>query len=362
MILLTIIIFICTLLYLLSSVVFYFVLNNLDEDKIDESASNSISIIIAAKNEEDSLDKLFNSLSSLNYPSNKHEIILVNDNSSDNTFKLAKEQSALLDNTIVINAEEAEGLQAKRAALATGIKKARFDNIVITDADCIVSPNWLKYYSEAFKKHDFIIGIAPLMNKGGLPGLISTFENLRNHILVFVFTKLGIPYSASARNFGFRKAGYEEVGGYKTSSESLSGDDDLLLREAIKAKMKIGLLNSPFASVYSNSKSSFREYLKQRARHTSASHYYLPGRKLILSLWHLINLLIVFSFILSFFSSIFVLPVLVKLIIDYIVMNNFQQYFGYNFNPFEIIILTVVCEFLIPVHFINSFRFKNRWS
>lgn len=332
------------------------------DDKCTGNAQAEISVIIAAKNESTNLTQLFKSLYKLEYPENNFEVILVDDNSTDNTIELAKQLADGRKNYRIYRSESFNNIKNKRAALTTGINNSKFENILITDADCKVSPNWLKCFSDKFNDFDFLIGIAPLIKENSLASRTAAFENLKSHILLYVFTKTGFPYSAAARNFGFKKAAFNKLGGFRQTTESLSGDDDLLIREAVKNRLKIGLVTAPDSFIYSGTKKSFSELFGQRARHTSSSHHYLFSRKLLLGIWHLINLTVLFSFLLSPYNSIFVLPIFVKLIVDYLVTNNFQNKFGYKFSTVEIVLLLIIYEVLIPVHFINSFNAGNRWS
>lgn len=360
--LLAIIIFISTLLLLITGLIFYIVLNNLKDEKCTVKKLRKISVIIAAKNEEHNLGKLFTSLSRLNYPDEYYEVILVDDNSTDGTYDTAKKIFRDKANFIVIRTEENDKLSHKRAALTTGIQKAKYNSIVITDADCTVTPNWLNCYADKLTEFDLVFGTAPLIHNGSIAGRISAFENLKSHILVFVLTRIGLPYSAASRNIGFRKASFNKLNGFERTSETLSGDDDLLIREAIKNRLKIGMITSKEAFVFSNAKKSLNEYFRQKARHTSSSHHYLISRKILLAVWHFLNLAVLFSFPLSIINSIFVLPIIVKLIVDYLITNNFQYKFGYDFSPIEIVLLHIIYELTLPVHFVNSFRFKDRWE
>ncbi len=61
-----------------------------------------------------------------------------------------------------------------------------------------------------------------------------------------------------------------------------SGDDDLLLREAVKNKMKIGVVTESGSFVYSETKKTFSEYFQQKARHTQTSFHYLKKHQLSL--------------------------------------------------------------------------------
>ena len=87
-----------------------------------------------------------------------------------------------------------------------------------------------------------LFGIAPFYQKKNLVNKISCFENLRSSVLSFSMASIGLPYTAAARNFGFSKNAFESLGGYSKTKDTKSGDDDLLLREAVKNKLKIGVV------------------------------------------------------------------------------------------------------------------------
>ena len=321
-----------------------------------------ISIIVAAKNEEENIFSLINSLQKLDYIEENFEVIIVDDNSSDKTYEVTKD---LIRNNrnFHIYQVDAKELPAKKGALTFGIKKAKNPFILITDADCRPEKEWLKSYSEKFKDgFDFVFGNAPFIQNSLFVSKISCFENLRSSILTFTSAKVGIPYSSAARNFGFKKSSFEKVHGYSNTKETLSGDDDLLLREAVKNNMKIGIVSNKSSFVYSSTKSNFKKYFNQRTRHTKTSFYYLPGRQFILAAWHLLNLFFLFSIFLIFADKLFALLFLMKLLIDFILVKSLQKKFGYEFNNFEIIYLQIIYELFLVVHFINALFRKDKWK
>ena len=117
--------------------------------------------------------------------------------------------------------------------MQTGIEASKFPFILITDADCIVSPQWLKSCAAVFHQgYDFIFGPAPFYPENNFINNVSCYENIRNQFLTFSFANIGLPYSASARNFGFTKEAFQKIGGYKNTTDTLSGDDDLLIKRS----------------------------------------------------------------------------------------------------------------------------------
>ncbi|MBU2507353.1 MAG: glycosyltransferase, partial [Bacteroidetes bacterium] len=322
----------------------------------------NFSIVVAARNEENNLSFLVDALLKLNYPSHKYEIILINDHSADNTLKLMNELALQSINVKTLNLDEHDD-KGKKAALTKAIANAKHEYIMITDADCLPNDNWLCAFAKVFAEgNDFAFGISPYIKTIGFINSLTRFENLKSHLLTFGAANLGLPYSASARNFGFKKSSFEKIFGYTNTKETIGGDDDLLIREAVKNKMKIGLVTSEDAFVYTHSKENFRDYLAQKARHTSTSLHYHLKHKILLGIWHISNIAVLLSILLFHFSEIFLLPTLVKFILDSLLVNNFSRQFGYKFNLLQFLYLNIIYEFLIVLNFFSAKKYSNKWS
>lgn len=361
------IIFISIIFYVL----FYFSVElkiSLDDFKNlnDEENSNfnllQFSIIIAAKNEKSSISKLISALNNQNYTRNNYEVIIVDDSSNDDTFHLAKKLTNGIENFTVVSAIDKK-FEGKRGALAYGISLAKHPIIAITDADCVPDTNWLLCLEYKFNADcDFVFGIAPFYQTNKLVNKVSCYENFRNSLLAISAANFGLAYTASARNFGFKKDAFEKMDGYKNTTETISGDDDLLLREAVKKGLKVCTLTSPGSYVYSETKKTFKEYFSQRARHTQTSFYYPFKQKLFLALWHLMNLVFVFSPAFIFINKIFILPFLIKILFDTATAVIYQRKFGYRFLIIEVIYLQLIYEIFLIVHFIKAKFGKIEWK
>ncbi len=321
-----------------------------------------ISIIIASKNEEDNIKSLIESLLKLDYQLENFEVIFVDDHSDDKTVEEIEKSIHGFKNVKIISLSKSE-MGGKRNALTKGIKNARFKNIIITDADCNPEPRWLNSYSKKFAENfDFIFGIAPFNQNDFLVNQIACFENLRSSILTFSFAGFGIHYSAAARNFGFTKQSFEILGGYSGTKQTLGGDDDLLLREAVKKKMRVGTITEKGSYVYSKAEKSFKGYLRQKARHTQTSLHYLIKHKIFLGVWHVLNLFSLFSAVLMIYNPLWGILIASKLIIDFLVVKINERKFGYSFNLFDIIFLQIIYELLLIVHLINARFMKIKWK
>jgi cellulose synthase/poly-beta-1,6-N-acetylglucosamine synthase-like glycosyltransferase len=330
--------------------------------KINTTSKPKLSLIIAAKNEGKNINSLFDSLEQLNYPNENFEVIIVDDNSTDKTAELIQSRIKNKNNFVLIKADKKE-IEGKKGALNIGIISAKNNFIVITDADCRPETNWLNAMAGGLDYGlDFVFGVAPIQAGNTLVGKLSAFENLRNTYLTIAAVGLNIPYSAAARSFGFRKTSFEKIGGYVNTTETLSGDDDLLLREAVKNKMLIGTVIEPNSFVYSEAPKTFNEYFQQKKRHLQTSFHYLLKQKLFLGFWHLMNLVSLLSIVLVFISPVLALPFATKLIYDFFIVIKYQNKLGHTFKFCEIVYLQIFFEIFIVVNFFNSLSGKVKWK
>jgi cellulose synthase/poly-beta-1,6-N-acetylglucosamine synthase-like glycosyltransferase len=350
-----------TILFLLNVLLIYSVKKLTSMSKSVKHSVN-ISIVVAAKNEVKNIDGLIHSLQNLDYPGEKFEVIFVDDNSVDGTYEKLKSILTSTKNFSVLDLKSFNG-SGKRDALTLGINKSEHPFIMITDADCRPGKNWLTASSKKFNEgFEILFGIAPFYQHKSLINKISCFENLRSSILSFSMAVFELPYTAAARNFGFTKKAFETLGGYSNTKDTLSGDDDLFLREAVKHKLKIGTVSEPDSFVLSEAKKTFKEYFQQKARHTQTSFYYLKSHQAILGFWHLLNLSFLFSPLLMFFNPLLGILLPSKLIIDFIVVKTTQAKFSYKFSIVEIFYLQIFYEVLLIVHFFNARFSEIRWK
>jgi glycosyltransferase involved in cell wall biosynthesis len=316
------------------------------------------SVITAARNEEKNIEWLFRSLEQQDDRNFEH--IIVDDYSDDQTLKTSTVLKEEKGNILVIRNESSPG---KKPALASGIAFSSNEFILITDADCIAEKSWISEFKKKFSSgFDFLFGIAPFIQTGSLLNRISSFENLRSFILSISASGYNLPYSAAARSFAFKKSSFLKTGGYSNTMELPQGDDGLLLREAVRSKMKIGVVTEPGSFVYTKSKESWKEYLNQRGRHTSTSFYYSNKIKTLLAAWHLINFIPYLMLLYIPFNIFFAAPFIIKLLSDLMILKTNQRSLGYSFGIFQLIYLQFIYEFLLIVHFFNALRGKTEWK
>ena len=202
-------------------------------DEIHESASPFVSVVIAARNEEKHLAHCLQSVVEQTYPSDKYEVIVVNDNSTDGTEAICLDFSGRHSNLAYVNAQEDKALPGKTNALDQGIQKARGDVILITDADCTVPATWVEFTAKRYGPDVGIVGGVTVQKAS------TWFEGMQSLDWAFL---LGLAAAAVARsnplstignNLSFRKSAYQDVGGYRRIPFSVT-EDFMLFQSIVK--------------------------------------------------------------------------------------------------------------------------------
>lgn len=103
-----------------------------------------VSIIVPARNEQDNIERCLTSLFKQNYPTTKFEIIVVDDNSTDNTLKRIKKVQRRYPRLKIIELKDKpDNWTGKTWASEKGYLKSRYDILLFVDADCYYKNNCL---------------------------------------------------------------------------------------------------------------------------------------------------------------------------------------------------------------------------
>ena len=247
--------------------------------------STKITIIIPARNEEHNIAECLDSIIQQSYPSYLFEVLVVDDHSTDNTAKIV---SKYLDQNVrlislkdFISANEINSY--KKKAIETAIQQATGELIVTTDADCIVSPNWLKniaaFYEE--KKLAFIAMPVAIM---GSNRPIEIFQSLDFMVLQGI-TGASVHRKfhsmCNGANLAYTKKAFEEVDGFKGIDSIASGDDMLLLHKIFKRHPDgIAYLKNSDVIVQTEPVKSIAQFFNQRIRWASKADSYDDKRAL----------------------------------------------------------------------------------
>lgn len=251
-----------------------------------------VSVIICAKNEAENLKAFLPSVIAQDYPD--FEIVLINDASKDDTLEVMEHFSKAHSNIKIVNVKSIEAFWGnKKYALTLGIKAAKNDYLLFTDADCKpVSKQWIKKMSSHFSNKKSIVlgyGAYAKINKSFLNKLIR-FETLVTAINYFSFAKLGMPYMGVGRNLAYTRKEFFNANGFINHIKIRSGDDDLFVNQMATVR-NTALCYTSGSFTKSTPKKTFDAWFKQKRRHVSTAKHYKLKHKVLLALLYASNLL-----------------------------------------------------------------------
>jgi len=267
-----------------------------------------ISIVIAARNESKNLTKNIPIFLTQDYPD--FEVVVVNDDSKDNTDEIMHAMMKEHDNLEVTHINSTQKtFSGKKLPLTLGIKKAKYERIIFTDADCFPKSNqWLKTMARSYDK-DFVIGYSPYAKTKGLLNSIIRFDAVQIGLQYLSFAKAGLPYMGVGRNLGYRKEKFFSVGGFRSQYHIPSGDDDLFVNQFIK-KDNYRIEYDQASFIYSEPNRTWPGWWKQKRRHLSTANYYKFSTKFLLGTYHLAQIVFYLSLILLLVNHISIIVVL----------------------------------------------------
>ena len=252
-----------------------------------------VSVIICAKNEYHNLVRFLPKVLEQDYP--EFEVVVVNDASDDDTFYLLRELADKYPALKLVNiTQNLNFFTGKKFPLSIGIKSAKYDLILLTDADCLpAGPGWIESMQSVFTgKTAIALGYGAYAPQPGLLNLIIRFDTLMVAIQYMSLALAGMPYMGVGRNLAYRKSLFFDVGGFVKHYKITSGDDDLFINQvAHGSNTRIQPLVE--SHTYSRSKQTFASWLRQKKRHLTTGRFYRPGHKLVLGLFTFSQLLFI---------------------------------------------------------------------
>ena len=326
------------------------------------SPITKFSIIVPFRNEEEDLPKLLQSISLLNYPSLFFEVILVDDD-SDFRFQVSgfRFQISIIDN---IRASKSP----KKDAISTAISIAKNDWIITTDADCLVSENWLSTF-DAFIQENNPKMIAAGVSYHSGSSFLDAFQTL--DFLSLQGTTIGSfgneqAFMCNGANFCYQKKFFKDLNGFIGNENIASGDDVFLLQKAIATdKKNVHFLNSAAAIVETKTESNWKILFNQRVRWASKTNNYSSfySKQLAISVF-LLNLIcvIIYMSLLVYPHFLAILLLLLKFTLDYILLAQtalfFKKKLSYIF--FSSLFYPIFCVCVAVYSIFGKYTWKNR--
>ena len=275
---------------------FFFIRLMLHKPKDGEGKPEPVSVIICAWNEEDNLKKNLQSILEQDYPD--FEVIVVNDHSLDETDLLLQAWQVKYTHLRVINlSRENARIRGKKFAISMGIKGAKHENLVFTDADCRPkSKYWLKEMSNGFSdEKQLVLGYGGFEKMSGIFNKLYRYESVHIAMQYMSYALARMPYMGVGRNLAYKKDLFFKTKGFIKHRHVASGDDDLMVNEvATGSNTGIALIKE--SHTVSTPPQNMASWWLQKRRHLSTGGYYRFSSKLFLGVFTLTHLLFYLSF------------------------------------------------------------------
>ena len=262
----------------------------------------AVSVIICAKNEYFNLKKNLPLILEQDYPG--YEVVVVNDCSEDDSQYLLKIFSEKYSHLKVITIKQnVNFFRGKKFALAVGIKSAKNDILLLTDADCSPKSNrWIAEMQNNFTgETEIVLGYSGYEYEKGILNKMIRFETIMTALQYFSWSLTGKTYMGVGRNLAYNKKLFFDVKGFTSHYHISSGDDDLFINK-VATNRNTSIEISKQAHTSSAPKKTFNDWFLQKKRHYSTGFLYKPSHKIMLGMFGLSSFLFYLSlfFILIF--------------------------------------------------------------
>lgn len=242
-----------------------------------------VSVIICARDEQENLEKFLPQILEQDYPN--FEVIVVNDCSSDDSHYILDRFMAKYPKLRVTTIKEDEKFShSKKLALTVGIKAAKNEWLVLTDADCKPEgKDWLALIASNFAGDtEVVLAYGGFFSEKGFLNKLIRYDGLFIAMQYLGFALAGMPYMGVGRNLAYKKDTFFKNKGFASHSHIYSGDDDLFINEvAKKSNTKVELQSGSFTRTLA--KDTYRKWENQKRRHITTSHKYRFSTKIILT-------------------------------------------------------------------------------
>jgi glycosyltransferase involved in cell wall biosynthesis len=252
----------------------------------NNSVQYPVSVIVCARDEANNLANNLPGVLVQDYKTT-HEIVVVNDNSEDDSKYLIDVFKKSFKNLNHIElSQEAKLITGKKFPLSIGIKSAKHEIVLLTDADCVpASENWMFKMQDAYTETvEIVLGYGAYKKKSGILNKLIRFETFHTALQYFSYALAGIPYMGVGRNLSYKKNVFLRNKGFSSINMIPSGDDDLFINQ-VATKKNTAIVIDPEAHTLSEAKSSWTEWMNQKYRHYTTAKFYKPIHKFLLGLY-----------------------------------------------------------------------------
>lgn len=326
-----------------------------------------VSVVICARNEEDNLTEFLPKVLSQEYPD--YEVLVVNDCSEDNTENVIDEFAKIFPQLRKVNIKEDEYYKhGKKFAMLVGIKAAKHNRLLLTDADCFPASNyWLKEMVSGFsEKHQIVLGYGAYEKQKGFLNYLIRFDAF---IIAVQYLSAAIKkqaYMGVGRNLAYTKDLFFKEKAFSKHYHIASGDDDLFINQAAKED-NVNICINKDAITYSKPKQSFLTWRLQKARHMTTSPLYSAAAKRRISFAYFAQYFFYIALFAMFasFQTLLLIPIvlILKMIVQWLILNQAAKKLNEKDLLFGSVLYELILLFIYPIFHITKLFYKpNTWN
>lgn len=324
----------------------------------------SVSIIICAKNESNNLQAFLPLIFEQEYPN--YEVIVVNDGSYDNTTDILKDLQSKYQNLYVTNIpEDVNIISRKKLALTVGIKAAKNDILLLTDADCRpYSKHWISMMVRNFQSDtEFVLGYGDYLQEKSFINKLICYDSLFIAMQYLGFASIGKPYMGVGRNIAYKKETFFNNNGFAGFLQISSGDDDLFVNHHAK-KQNTRIEVNIDSKTLSIPKHTFKDWFHQKTRHLSSSKLYTKRSKRLVMLEPLTRGFFYLAFILlliMYYSNLYILTAAISIFcIRYITQLLVYNLTAKTLKNRKLYLSIILFDILLPIINLYIITIHNR--
>jgi biofilm PGA synthesis N-glycosyltransferase PgaC len=332
-----------------------------------EEHTPPVSVIICAKNEDENLTEFLPKVLTQEYPD--FEVIVVNDCSYDNTENVIDEFAAIFPNLRKANIKEDPYYKhGKKFAMLVGIKAAKHNCLVFTDADCYPSSSgWLKQMAAGFTpEREIILGYGAYEKQKGLLNRLIRFDTFSIAVQYLSSAIKNNPYMGVGRNLAYKKDLFFRERGFSKHYHINSGDDDLFVNH-VGTSGNTNVCVDKEAITYSKPKRTFKQWNIQKLRHLTTAPLYSRASKSRIAFNYFSQYFFHLSLIpLAFFTrTALLIPILllVKVLIQVLMLNRAAKKLGERDLLAGSAFYELILLFIYPIFHLSKLFYKpNKWT
>lgn len=329
---------------------------------VEANTALAISIVIVAKNDAHYLVKTLPVLLTQEY--SEYEVIVVNDNSNDETPQVVFDFQNSFKNLKLVNLESSvTNIKGKKFPLSLGIKAATFEHVLLTDADCFPTSNlWISNMARNFDdKTKIVLGFSTIQKKIGLLNAFIRFDKLHQAIQFFSYSLAGIPFMGVGQNLSYTKALFFKNRGFASQNHLRFGDDDLFINQVATAKNCV-IEYSKDAFTIARPNPDFKNWFLIKIFQSRTRKLYATSDRILLNLYNFLMPMCYITFGVALFfalSSIYYLIAVtaifvLKFIIQYIIFGFAATKLDEKRLIPHILFYDIIFSVLSPIFFVAS--------